>query len=67
MGWSGLARWAWSSVSIRDLLKIEVGETRALLDMEGFLMPKLSDLVQAFPHPSQVDGAAPFCIHECVI
>lgn len=30
----------------------------SLLDMEGFLMPWLIDLVQSFPHPSLVDEEA---------
>lgn len=41
-----------------DPLRKERGALHARVYMEGFLMPRLGDLVQSFPHLSMVDEEA---------
>lgn len=36
----------------------------SLLDLEGFLMPRLSDLVRCFPHTSLVEEKIAVLLHS---
>lgn len=63
-----VTQWAWSSLAISEPLRNKEGGSWApLLDLEGFLMPRLCDLVQSFPHPTLVDKEAEVWIFVSVL
>lgn len=64
MEWSGND----FSLAISEPLRNKEGGSWApLLDLEGFLMPRLCDLVQRFPHPTLVDKEAEVWLHSVFV
>lgn len=66
MEWNGLARWAWS-LKIHSPLRSVGGGLCSLLDVEGFMMPWLGELVWSFPHPSLPDEEAAALLHSVFV